>query len=97
MAVKARNGNDFAGEHVRSVRAPKKIKEAIAKMRQIGPEHWEYENDLTKAPYGLSQVDLKEFRDQFKDHWLMTEVQHGKEARRVWFADPKVAARYRQE
>lgn len=94
---KARTGADFASEHVRATRAPLKIKAAIAKMASIGKEHWEYETDLTKPPYGLAMVDLKEYREQFKDHWLLTEVQHGKEARRVWFADPKVAARFRQE
>jgi hypothetical protein len=95
--TKARSAGDFAAAHVRSVRAPLKIKAAIAQMRSVGPEHWEYENDLTKAPYNLAQVDLSAFRDQFKEYWLETEVQNGKAARRVWFADPKVAAKFREE
>lgn len=94
---KARTAGDFATAHVRKVRGPNKIKAAIAMMRQIGAEHWEYESDLTKPPYGLAQVDLSDYRDQFTSHWLMTEVQSGKAARRVWFADPKVAAKFRQE
>lgn len=95
--TKARNAGDFAAAHVREVRGPNKIKEAIAKMRAVGPEHWEYETDLTKAPYGLAQVDLSAFRDQFKPHWLETEVQHGKSAKRVWFAEPKICAKFKQE
>lgn len=95
--TKARTAGDFAAEHIRATRGPLKIKDALAKMRAVGHEHWEYENDLTKMPYNLAQVDLSSFRDQFTKYWIETEVQHGKSARRVWFADPKIADRFRQE
>jgi hypothetical protein len=66
-------------------------------MMGIGKEHWEYEDDLRKAPYGLAMVDLSDFRDQFKQHWVLTEVSHGQRARRVWFADPKLAAKFKTQ
>lgn len=93
---KARTGADFSAAHVRETRVPNKIKAVLERMRRIGPEHWEYEGDLTKPPYGLAAVDLAEFRDQFKQHWVMTEVMNGVKPKRVWFADPKVAAKFRK-
>lgn len=95
--TKARSAGDFAAAHVRETRGPNKIRAAIAQIQKVGPEHWEYENDLTKAPYNIAQVDLSAFRDQFKDYWLETEVMSGVKSRRVWFGNPKVAAKFRQE
>jgi len=92
---KARTAKDFAAAHVREVYGPNKIRTALAKILETGPEHWEYEGDLAKPPYGLSNADLTEFRDQFAPYWVTTAVQSGKAARRVWFGDAKVAAKFR--
>lgn len=93
---KARTAGDFAAVHVREVRGPHRIAEALAKIRSVGPEHWEYEGDLTKAPYSLAQIDLRDFRDKFTKFWIETDG--GRESRRrvVWFGDAKVAAKFRK-
>lgn len=90
-----RTGADFAAKHVRKTAALAKIAAAIAKMKAIGKEHWEYESDLTKAPYNISMIDLSTYRGLFGEHWLRTEVQEREKPFIVWFADPKVASRYR--
>lgn len=97
MSVKPRTGADFAARHVRNIAIRVKIQRALAKIRETGPEHWEYESDLTKSPYFLSSRDLSDFRDEkpFKDHWILTEVHDSREPRRVWFGDAKIAAKYR--
>lgn len=95
--TKARTASDFSAAHVRSTRVPIRIRETLKKIRAVGPEHWEYEGDLTKVPYGLAIKDLAEFRDQFKEFWVMTEHTNDTKPKRVWFADPKVAARFRQQ
>jgi len=94
---KARTGADFAAKHVRSTSVETKIKAVLDKMKAIGPEHWEYETDLTKPPYGVGSRDLADYRDRFAGYWVLTEVQDGEKPRRVWFGDPKVAARYRMK
>jgi hypothetical protein len=93
--VTARTGADFASKHVRNTAVHAKITAALKAMSIIGPEHWEYETDLSRPPYGINSRDLAEYRDDFKQHWLLTEVQDGEKPRRVWFADAKVASKYR--
>lgn len=93
--VTARTGSDFANKHIRNTAVFAKIKSVLAQMLQTGAEHWEYETDLSRPPYGVHSRDLAEYRDDFKQYWLLTEVQDGEKPRRVWFGDPKVAARYR--
>lgn len=94
-ATKARTGADFAAKHIRNTAVAAKIKAALAKILETGPEHWEYETELSKPPYGVGSRDIADYRDEFKSNWLLTEVQDGEKPRRVWFGDSKVAARYR--
>jgi hypothetical protein len=93
--VTVRTGADFASKHIRTNAVTAKIQAALVKIKSVGPEHWEYETDLSKPPYSISSRDLADYRDQFDPFWLYTEVQEGEKPRRVWFADPKVAAKYR--
>jgi hypothetical protein len=95
--TKSRTGASFAAEHIRANAVPAQIKAMIAKIAKIGKEHWEYESDLNKPPYSMSNKVLAEFRDQFKPYWLVTEVHSGKSPKIVWFADPKIAAKYRTQ
>ena len=94
---KARNGADFAAKHVRETVAIRKIEAALARMRSLGTEHWEYEIDLSKPPYGISSNDLAAYRDRFAEFWVRTEVQEREKPYTVWFGDKKIAARYRLE
>jgi hypothetical protein len=95
--TKARTGAAFAAEHIRSTAVPAKIKAMIEKIAKIGNEHWEYECDLNRPPYSMSQKVLAEFRDQFKEYWVVTQVHSGKAPKIVWFGNPKVATKYRTQ
>lgn len=93
--IKARTGAEFAQKHIRENAAKHKIEGAIAKIKAVGSEHWEYETDLQKPPYSVALRDFAEARGSFDAYWLWTEVQDGEKPRRVWFGDPKVASKYR--
>ena len=93
-AVKPRTLTDFRAAHDKNVIVPNKIKAALESLKKIGPEHHEYEAEFIKLS-GVSQTDMGLFRDQFSEHIVETPAQHGRSSKRVWFADPKVAAKVR--
>jgi hypothetical protein len=88
---------DFKSKFDRDVVVPGKIKAALDGLRKEGPEAWEYEGDFIKRA-GLSQTDMGTYREQFEKHVVIAK-EIGKSSsgagRRVWFADPKVAAKIR--
>lgn len=82
---------DFRAAHDMNVIVPAKIKSALAAMKAEHVESWAYEGDLMKrAEIGTTQVAM--FREQFADHIVETR---GKNPKRVWFADAKVAEKAR--
>jgi len=91
---KPRTLDEFRSNHDRNVIVPAKINAALAKMREIGPEHYEYESDFIKFA-GISQTDVSLHRDSFADHIVETTAVGGRSPRRVWFGDKKVAAKVR--
>ena len=93
-AAKPRTLADFRAAHDKNVIVPNKIRKALEDLKKIGPEHFEYEAEVIKLS-GVSQTDIGVFRDQFAEHIVETPAQHGKSSKRVWFADPKVAAKVR--
>ena len=88
----ARTLSDFRAAHDKNVIVPSKINAALADMLKEGPENWSYEADLIRRA-GISQTDMGMFRDQFTDH--IVETSDHRSAKRVWFADKKVAAKVR--
>lgn len=82
---------DFRFAHDRNVVVPNKLKAALAQLAAEGEENWAYEQDLLGIAK-ISTTDLSQFRDQFSDHVVETT---GKNAKRIWFANIKVAARAR--
>jgi hypothetical protein len=60
-------------------------------METEHPENWLYEGEFMKRA-GISQTDLGMFRDQFAEHVIETS---GRNAKKVWFASTKVAAKVR--
>lgn len=94
---KARTGADFANTHVRENAAIAKITAALKAVADVGPEHWEYESDLTKAPYKISSRDLSDYRVHFAKHVVTTEVQQGDRPKKVWFGNAAAATKYRPE
>lgn len=83
--------DDFRAAHDKNVIVPTKIKAALEAMLKEGPENWHYEADFIRLAQ-ISQTDMGMFRDHFSEHVVETS---GKSAKRVWFADPKVAQRVR--
>lgn len=95
MASKARTAADFKAAHDVSVIVPTKIKAALAALLKIGPEHFEYDEGF-RALCGIQAKQLADFRDQFKTHWFITTGRSSnKGGKRVWFGNPKVAAKLR--
>jgi len=93
--IKARTSADFIATHIREVRAPNRIREVLKELRSIGREHWIYEGELI-SEYKIGSRDLNEFRDLFKEHWIQTDrCRSGERPKRIWFADPKLAAKFR--
>ena len=88
----ARNLNDFRAAHDKNVIVPNKINAALADMLKEGPENWSYEADFIRRA-GISQTDMGLFRDQFEEY--IVQAGDSRQAKRVWFADKKVAAKVR--
>jgi len=99
MALKktaATRGNTvdaFRAAHDRDIIVPRKITEALGRMAKEGPEHWLYEADFIKLA-GISQTDMGAHRDTFAKHIVTTT---GRNPKRAWFHDAKVAAKLRGE
>jgi hypothetical protein len=89
MPVKAKNLADFKAQFDPAVVIPNKIRAALEALAKEGREAWEYEQDFLKR-CRVSPPHLSPFREQFLQH--IVEVRDpGKNPRKVWFADPKVA------
>ena len=83
--------SDFRAAHDPNVMIPQRIKKTIAEMAKEHPESWMYEQEfLSRA--GVSNNLIGGFRDDFAEYIVETR---GKNPKRVWFADPKVAAKAR--
>jgi hypothetical protein len=85
---------DFRAQHDPDVVVPNKIKAALASLAKEGAEAWDYEMDFMKRA-GISTTQVGAFREQFSDHVVEARTVGGKSPRKVWFADPKVAAKAR--
>jgi len=86
--------DDYRSTHDTNVVVPNKIRAALAAMLKEGPEQWDYEADFIKRA-GVSQTQIAAFRESFTDHIVEAPAVHGRAARRVWFADAKVAKKVR--
>jgi hypothetical protein len=95
VKTKARTAADFRATHDIDVVIPNKIRAGLAALLKTGPEHFEYD-DQFRALVGVQSAQLAEYRDQFKQHWFITAGRSSnKGGKRVWFGNPKVAARLR--
>lgn len=92
--AKPKTLSDFRSLHDSNVIVPAKIREALTAMLKEGPEQWEYEADFVKRA-GVSNTQIGAFREQFIDHIIEAPSTARQTARRVWFADPKVAKKLR--
>lgn len=92
--IQAKTISDFRAAHDPDVIVPNKIREALAAMAKVGPEHYEYEGDFVKLA-GLSQTQISAYREQFIDHIVKAASTSKRAARNVWFADIKAAKKVR--
>ena len=95
MPQKAKSLADFRAAHDPNVIIPAKIRAALDAMLKEGPEQWEYELEFMKRA-GISQTQIGAFRPQFEQHIVTTGSTGRQNAKRVWFADPKVAKKVRE-
>lgn len=92
---KARTAADFRAAHDKDVIVPNKVRAALAKLLEIGPEHFEYDEGF-RALCGVQAAELANYRNKFAQHWFLTPgTSGGKGTKRVWFGNAKVAARLR--
>lgn len=87
----ARNLADFRQAHDPDVIVPTRLRTTLAEMLKEDPENWMYEGDLLKRA-NVSTTNINAYREQFSGH--VVEIR-GRNAKRAWFADPKVAAKVR--
>lgn len=91
----AKNLDDFKSEYDPSVRIPKAIKAGLAALLATGRESWEYEVEfIRRCGNGVSNTSLAQYRGPFEKH-IVEVRQGGKNNKRVWFADVKIAAKAR--
>jgi hypothetical protein len=79
---------DFRSAHDKSYVVPHRIREALAKLG----DSWEYDAGMLKLAQ-LSTTDLAAYRDQFRDHIVMT---NGRNPKRVWCGTVKLAEQLRE-
>jgi hypothetical protein len=89
--TKAKTLADLRAVHDDNVVIPKRIRDRFAAMLKIGPEEHDYEADFLKAAK-VSNNKIGAFRQEFKAHIVVVGSRNSK---RIWFADPKVASRFR--
>lgn len=92
--AKIKTLEDFRSAHDNNIIIPNKIRAALAAMLKEGAEQWEYEADFQKRA-GISQTQIGAYREGFTDHIVEAPGLGGRTARRVWFADAKVAKKVR--
>ncbi len=95
VTKKVKTAADFRAAHDPDVIVPNKIRSALAEMLREGKENWEYEGDFVRrAKIGMAQ--LTTFREQFAAHIVDAPAESSQRARRVWFADAKIAKKIRE-
>ena len=93
----ARTIAQFRALHDKNVIIPNKIRKALERLREIGPEHFVYDEEFRQL-CGIQGAELAAYRDQFARHWFMTVgLTKSKNDKRVWFGNSKVADRLRPE
>lgn len=89
--------DDLRAIHDRTIVVPNRIKAAIAKLAEEGPENWCYECDFIKLlTPNIASKDISDYREQFADFWALMPPTNGvRDAKKVWFATKKAADSWR--
>lgn len=88
--TKAKALSDLLAVHDDNVIIPTRLRARLAAMLKLGPEEHDYEQKFLKDAQ-VSNNKIGGFREQFKAHIVIPPGA----TKRIWFADPKVAAKFR--
>lgn len=89
MATRSKTLEDFMKDNDRDTIVRGKIDAALRTLLKTGPQQHETETDFSKLA-GLQLAELTRFRDSYAKHVAFVPKLMGRNARYVWFADPKV-------
>lgn len=87
----ARTLADWKKNHDPETVRTTKIKAALAKLRELGGQHFEYEKEFC-ALAGISQTQIGEYREQFAAHIVAAPRMNGESrAKLAWFGNISAA------
>ena len=90
----ARTIADWKKTHDPDVVISGKIKEGLAKLREIGPQHFEYEKEFCTLA-GVSQSVIGKYRDRFAAYIVMTPRIGDQRQKLAWFGNISTATSVR--
>lgn len=97
MPKKTRNLKDFSAQYDRKMQVRKRLTDALVALRKLGREEWRSERELIDS-VSVSCKDIGELRPEFEAHIVIVpSAARGKVIKRIWFADPRVAAKARPQ
>lgn len=96
MATKAKTLADLNNLHDPDTVIKRKINAQLAAMLKIGAEEWDYAVDFSKKS-GVGIAMLAKFEPAYKAHTGVTKPIDNMRPKTIWFADPKVAKKFRGE
>lgn len=92
--IKPKNLADAKSLHDPDTVIKRKIEARFTAMLKIGPEEWDYEADFIKAA-DISQKNASDYRKHYEGHVALTPRIGGSREKTIWFADQKVAKKFR--
>lgn len=96
MAIKAKTLADLNNLHDPDTVIKRKIEGQFAAMLKIGTEEWDYSLDFSKKS-GVGPATLAKMEPTYKAHIALTRAIDNMRPKTIWFADPKVAKKFRGE
>jgi hypothetical protein len=96
MAKNSRNVSMFRAQFDRNLQVRKRLQDAVAALAKLGPEEWRNERELIDMAK-VSTKDIGDHREHFSKHIVEVPSVCGRigVVKRIWFANPKVAAKVR--
>jgi len=96
MASKPKTLADLNNLHDPDTVIKRKIAAQFAAMLKLGAEEWDYAMDFSKKS-GVGIATLAKFEPLYKAHVGVTKSVDSMRPKTIWFADPKVAKKFRGE
>lgn len=93
---KAKTLNDALKGHDPDTINRSKIEAQFSAMRARGPEEWDEEQTFC-ANAKVTSKQILPYREVYKGHVAIAPSRDDRAPKVLWFADPKVAARFREK